>query len=130
MTERRAVSAERAVSACYKAQFMSDKIGQVFRGSISGVTEFGVFVQLLDQPIDGLVHVSELGSDYYEFNPMTMELLGRRTGRTLRLGDVLEVKLTGTAPEEGKINFSGIMNNHSIPRRRTYRRKRMTHRGR
>ena len=130
MTERRAESAERAVSACYKAQFMSDKIGQVFRGSISGVTEFGVFVQLLDQPIDGLVHVSQLGSDYYEFNPMTMELLGRRTGRTLRLGDVLEVKLTGTAPEEGKINFSSIMNNHSIPRRRTYRRKRMIHRGR
>ena len=130
MTERRAENAERAVNACYKAQFMSDKIGQMFRGSISGVTEFGVFVQLLDFPIDGLVHVSELGGDYYEFNPQTMELLGKHTGRTLRLGDVLEVILTETSPEEGKISFSSIMNNNSTPRGRIYRRNKKTRRGR
>ena len=130
MTERRAENAERAVNACYKAQFMSDKIGQMFRGSISGVTEFGVFVQLLDLPIDGLVHVSELGGDYYEFNPQTMELLGKHTGRTLRLGDVLEVILTETSPEEGKISFSSIMNNISTPRGRIYRRNKKTRRGR
>ena len=130
MAERRAERAERAVSACYKAQFMSDKIGQVFRGSISGVTEFGVFVQLLDQPIDGLVHVTQLERDYYVFNPQAMELLGKHTGRTLRLGDTIEVRLTGTSPEEGKINFSCIMNNHSTPRGRTYRRNKKAHRGR
>ena len=130
MTERRAENAERAVNACYKAQFMSDKIGQVFKGSISGVTEFGVFVQLLDLPIDGLVHVSELGGDYYEFNPQTMELLGKHTGRTLRLGDVLEVVLTQTSPEAGKISFSSIMNNIATTRGRIYRRHKKTRRGR
>ena len=128
--ERRSESAERTVSSCYRAQFMSDKIGQVFKGSISGVTEFGVFVQLLDQPIDGLVHVSQLGGDYYEFNPQTMELLGKHTGRTLRLGDVLDVTLTGTSPEEGKISFSSIMNNQSTSRGRIYRRNKKKHRGR
>ena len=130
MTERRAENAERAVNACYKAQFMSDKIGQMFRGSISGVTEFGVFVQLLDLPIDGLVHVSDLRGDYYEFNPQAMELLGKHTGRTLRLGDALDVILTGTSPDEGKISFSGIMNNQSTPKGRIYRRNKRTHRGR
>jgi ribonuclease R len=109
---------------------MSDKIGQVFKGSISGVTEFGVFVQLLDLPIDGLVHVSELGGDYYEFNPQTMELLGKHTGRTLRLGDVLEVVLTQTSPEAGKISFSSIMNNIATTRGRIYRRHKKTRRGR
>ena len=130
MTERRAEKAERAVNACYKAQFMSDKIGQVFKGSISGVTEFGVFVQLLDLPIDGLVHVSELGGDYYEFDPQSMELLGKHTGRTLRLGDVLEVVLTQTSPEAGKISFSSIMNNIATTRGRIYRRHKKTRRGR
>jgi len=129
MAERRSESAERTVSSCYKAQFMSDKIGQLFKGSISGVTEFGVFVQLLDPPIDGLVHVSRLGGDYYEFNPQAMELLGKHTGRNLRLGDVLDVTLTGTSPEEGKISFSSIVNNQSTPRVRIYRRNKKTHRG-
>ncbi len=118
MTERRAESAERAVIACHKAQFMLDKVGQVFKGSISGVTEFGVFVQLCGQPIDGLVHVSQLGGDYYEFNPEAVELLGKHTGKTFRLGDTLDVILTGTSPEEGKISFSSIINNKSTPRKR------------
>ena len=128
--ERRSESAERTVSSCYKAQFMSDKIGQVFKGSISGVTEFGVFVQLLDHPIDGLVHVSQLGNDYYEFNPQSMELLGKHTGRTLRLGDALDVTLTGTSPEDGKISFSSVMKNKSTSRGRVYRRNKKKHRGR
>lgn len=130
MTERRAESAERAVIAYHKAQFMLDKIGQVFKGSVSGVTEFGVFVRLHDQPIDGLVHVSQLGSDYYKFNPQTVELLGKRTGKTFRLGDTLDVILIGTSPEEGKISFSGIMNNQFKPRKQIYRRNKITRRGR
>ena len=129
MTERRAESAERAVIAFHKAQFMLDKIGQVFKGSVSGVTEFGVFVQLLDQPIDGLVHVSQLGGDYYEFNPKTFELLCKHTGKTFRLGDTLDLILTGTSPDEGKISFSRIMDNQATPRRRIDRRNKETRRG-
>ena len=109
---------------------MADKIGQVVKGSISGVTKFGVFIQLLDLPIDGLAHVSELGGDYFEFNPQAMELLGKHTGRTLRLGDVLEVVLTQTTPEEGKISFSIIKKNISTTRGRIYRRQKKTSRGR
>ncbi len=130
MTERRSESAERAVTACLKAEYMLDNIGQVYKGSISGVTEFGVFVQLDDQPVDGLVHVSQLGGDYYEFNPQTVELFGKHTGKTFRLGDNLDVILIGTSPEEGKISFSSIMNNGSTRRKKIYRRNKITRRER
>ncbi|GIT54019.1 MAG: hypothetical protein Ct9H300mP16_11790 [Pseudomonadota bacterium] len=70
---------------------MRDRIGQVFSGAITGVTEFGVFVELDEMPVDGLIHVSQLGNDYFLFEPEKMQLIGERTARQIRLGDAVEV---------------------------------------
>ena len=80
--ERRAEDATREVEGLLKCQFMEDKIGQQFAGVITGVTNFGVFVQLGDLMVDGLVHVSSLDNDYYHFDSATLSLVGERSGKT------------------------------------------------
>ena len=104
-TERRADDASRDVVAWLKAEFMQDKIGAQFDGVISGVKEFGVFVQLDDIFIDGLVHVTGLGDDYYHFDPMRFQLVGERTGRRFRLGDRLRITVARVSLDDAKIDF-------------------------
>lgn len=104
-TERRAEDAGRDVLAWLKAEFMQDKIGQVFDGVVSGVAEFGVFVQLNDLFIDGLVHVTGLGDDYYHFDPLRFRLTGQRTGKRFQLGDRLRVRVAGVSLDNAKIDF-------------------------
>ena len=104
-TERRAEDASRDVLAWLKAEFMQDKIGEVFDGVVSGVAEFGVFVQLNDLFIDGLVHVTGLGDDYYHFDPLRFQLTGQRTARKFRLGDPLRVSIAAVSLENAKIDF-------------------------
>ena len=104
-TERRADDASRDVIAWLKAEFMQDKVGKQFTGVISGVKEFGVFVQLDDIFIDGLVHVTGLGDDYYHFDPLHFQLVGERTGRRFRLGQRLQVIVARASLEDAKIDF-------------------------
>lgn len=104
-TERRAEDASRDVLAWLKAEFMQDKIGEVFDGVVSGVAEFGVFVQLNDLFIDGLVHVTGLGDDYYHFDPLRFRLTGQRTGKRFQLGDRLRVRVAGASLDNAKIDF-------------------------
>ena len=104
-TERRADDASRDVVAWLKAEYMQDKIGEQFDGVISGVKEFGVFVQLNDIFIDGLVHVTGLGDDYYHFDPLRFQLSGERTGKRFRLGDKLRVSVSRVSLEDAKIDF-------------------------
>lgn len=104
-TERRAEDASRDTLAWLKAEFMQDKIGQVFDGVVSGVAEFGVFVQLNDLFIDGLVHVTALGDDYYHFDPLRFQLSGQRTGKRFQLGDRLRVRVAGVSLDNAKIDF-------------------------
>src|SRR5690606_564090 len=78
--ERRADEASRDVEAWLKCYFIRDKLGEEFTGTISGVTPFGIFVQLDALFIEGLVHVTELGADYYQYDEMRHELRGERTG--------------------------------------------------
>ena len=105
MTERRADEATRDVAAWLKCYYMQDRIGESFEGSISGVTGFGVFVALDDIYIEGLVHISELGRDYYHFDAGKHELMGERTKRRYRLGDRLRVKVVRVDLETTKIDF-------------------------
>ena len=84
---------------------MQDKLGAQFDGVISGVKEFGVFVQLDDIFIDGLVHVTGLGDDYYHFDPMRFQLVGERTGRRFRLGDRLRITVARVSLDDAKIDF-------------------------
>ncbi len=104
-TERRADDASRDVVAWLKAEFMQDKVGEQFDGVISGVKEFGVFVQLNDIFIDGLVHVTSLGDDYYHFDPLRFQLSGERSGRRYRLGDRLTIRVVRVNLDAAKIDF-------------------------
>ncbi len=105
-TERRADEATRDVSDWLKAQFMQAYVGDNFSGKISGVKEFGLFVQLDDVFIDGLIHVTMLGNDYFHFDPSHFQMTGERTGKRFRLGDAVEVKVMKSDPQSGKIDFA------------------------
>jgi ribonuclease R len=91
--ERRAESAEREAVEWKTVLFLREREGEVFAGHISGVTDFGLFVRLDEISVDGMVHISELGDDYYVYDEQRHRLVGERTGRVWRLGDPIEVRL-------------------------------------
>jgi len=103
--ERRAEEATREVEAWLKCQFMEDKIGETFSGVITGVTSFGAFVQIASLQIDGLVHVSSLANDYYEFDPGSQSLVGDRTGKRYSLGDELDIVVAKVDLDTRRIDF-------------------------
>jgi len=103
--ERRAEDATREVEAFLRCQYMSDKIGEDYDGVVTGVTNFGVFVQLVDLQIDGLVHVTSLLNDYYHFEQREMCLVGERTGTRYGLGDRLRVTVARVDMESKRIDF-------------------------
>ena len=84
---------------------MRDKVGESFMGSISAVTAFGAFIALDDLYVEGLLHISELGKDYYHFDPVKHELLGERTKKRYRLGDRVRVKVVRVDLDTTKIDF-------------------------
>jgi len=105
MTERRADDATRDVEAWLKCFYMRDHLGSVYMGSVSSVTSFGMFVSLDDLYVEGLVHISELGKDYYHFDATKHQLSGERTGKNYRLGDRVEVRVVKVDMESTKIDF-------------------------
>ncbi len=105
MTERRADDATRDVVNWLKAEYMMDKVGEVFHGIISGVTNFGIFVELKEVYVEGLVHITELGNDYYHFDPASHRLTGERTRQTFRLGDEVVVRVARVDLDEARIDF-------------------------
>ncbi|WP_348719602.1 ribonuclease R [uncultured Alcanivorax sp.] len=105
MTERRADDATRDVVSWLKCQFMESHIGDVFEGVISGVANFGLFVQLNELHIDGLVHVANLDSDYYHFDEINLTLTGESSGRQFGLGDAVTVKVAAVHTEDRKIDL-------------------------
>ncbi|MEI7432014.1 MAG: ribonuclease R, partial [Betaproteobacteria bacterium] len=105
MTERRADEATRDVNNWLKCYYMRDRIGEEFEGTIAGVVPFGVFVALDSVYVEGLVHVSELGEDYFQFDNVKHQMLGERSGQRYRLGDRLKVKLVRADLETGRIDF-------------------------
>ena len=104
-TERRADEATRDVEAWLKCYYMQEKVGESFTGTITAVTSFGIFVALDDIFIEGLVHISELGSDYFHFDAGRHELLGERTRKAFRLGDRVAVTVARVDLESTKIDF-------------------------
>ena len=110
MTERRADEATRDVNNWLKCYYMQDKIGEVYEGTIAGVTAFGVFVALDGVYVEGLVHVTELGNDYFNYDKARHEMLGERTGARFRLGDRLTVKVARVDLETSKIDFTLVAN--------------------
>lgn len=105
ITERRADDATRDVNNWLKCFYMQDKLGEEFDGTVAGVTSFGLFVALDDLMIEGLLHVTELGNDYFEYDKMRHEMRGERTGAKYRLGDRLRVKVSRVDLETSRIDF-------------------------
>jgi ribonuclease R len=104
-TERRADDATRDALDTLKCEYMLDKVGETFDGIVSGVTAFGLFVQLKDVYVDGLVHITALTRDYYHFDPVGHRLTGERTGQVFRLGDSLSVVVAAVNLDDRKIDF-------------------------
>lgn len=105
LTERRADEATRDVVSWLKCEYLRDQVGEVFEGVISAVTGFGLFVELKDLYVDGLVHISALPHDYYRFEPAQHRLVGERTRKVFGLGDGLVVKVVRVDLENRKIDF-------------------------
>ena len=104
-TERRADEATREVVSWLKCEYMQDKLGQIYSGKISSVTSFGIFVELDDIYVEGLVHVTSLKNDYYTFDASKHRLVGERSGMSYRLGDTITVLVARVDLEERKIDF-------------------------
>jgi len=104
-TERRADEATRDAESWLKCEYMEDKLGEEFDGTITSVNSFGIFVELDEIYVDGLVHITALDNDYYHFDPVGHRLTGERTGMVYRLGDRLRVQLAAVNLDERKIDF-------------------------
>ena len=103
--ERRADEAEREVDERFRAAWMEKHVGGQFDGVISGVTSFGLFVELDGSKVNGLVHVTQLPHDYYHFDPLRKTLTGERRGMEFRLGDRVRIIVLKASLEERKIDF-------------------------
>ncbi|NQV42136.1 MAG: ribonuclease R [Candidatus Marinimicrobia bacterium] len=108
--ERVAIEAERDHMKMKQLQYLSKRIGQEFEGVISGVLNFGFFVELAESFVDGLVHAGSLTDDYYEYEENNFSLTGRRTKKMYRLGDPVKVKVTSVSISEGLADFELISN--------------------
>ena len=106
MTERRADDATRDVEQWLKCWYMKDRVGETFAGTISGVAGFGLFVTLDGMNVDGLVHISELGRDYFHFDQVRHALVGERSGRVFQLAGRLRVTVARVDLETTKIDFT------------------------
>ena len=103
--ERRADAASYSVIDWLKCEYMSDRVGEEFPGTITSVTSFGLFVELDGVFIEGLVHITDLSNDYYHYDAIHHRLDGERNGKSYRLGDPVEVKVTRVDLEEKKIDL-------------------------
>jgi ribonuclease R len=103
--ENRAASAERASIKYKQVEFMADKIGQQFKGVISGVKEWGIYVELDENKCEGMVPLFELTDDFYEFDEKNYCIIGRRTHRKYQLGDVIEVEIARANLDKKQLDF-------------------------
>lgn len=108
MTERRADDATREVEAWLKCEFLQHHVGDEFDAVVAAVTSFGVFVELADLYIEGLVHISSLPGDYYHFDPSKQRLSGERSGRSFSLGDAVRVQVARVSLDDKKIDLEMI----------------------
>lgn len=121
--ERRADDATRDVVNWLKCEYMMDKVGEEFPGIISSVTSFGLFIELTEIYVEGLVHISNLAQDYFHFDPTSHQLLGEKTGIRYRLGDSVAVKVVRVDLDEKKIDFELVHNRPALSKPKRKRRK-------
>ncbi len=115
MTERRADDATRDVVDWLKCEYLQDKVGEEFKGRVTSVTGFGIFVELDDLFVEGLVHITALGSDYYHHDAVNHRLVGERSGRMFRLADEVRVKVVRVDLDDKKIDFELVDGTGAAP---------------
>ena len=115
--ERRADACVYEVLDWIKCDYLSEHVGDSFEGVITGVTSFGLFVELKDLYVEGLVHVSTIKGDYYHLDTAYQSLIGERSGYCFALADVVVVQVAGVDPEEGKIDFELVIHEPGPDRR-------------
>jgi ribonuclease R len=103
--EKRATDAERASIKYKQVEFMSDKIGNVYDGLISGVTEWGIYVEINENKCEGMIPIREIGDDFYYFDEDNYCLIGRHHGRKFQLGDPLRIRIWRTNLLKKQIDF-------------------------
>lgn len=116
--ERSVLDAERHVEKIKKAQFMQDKVGEIYIGYISGVSNYGIFVEL-PNTVEGLVHVRDLNDDYYVFDAPSQKMIGERKGKTYSIGQKVKVKLVSVDNVENVINFKFIESSSRSTKKRS-----------
>ena len=121
--ERRADEASRDAMNTLKCEYMQEKVGDIFDGIITSVTSFGIFVELQDIYVEGLVHITGLPKDYYKFDPVTHKLNGERGGLSFQLGDSITVKVAGVNLDERKIDFELATAQKEAPKKKRARRR-------
>jgi ribonuclease R len=104
--ERQAMEVEREVIGLYRAFFLRDRVGDVFEGVISSVTGFGVFVQVDDPFVEGLIRIDQLSDDYYNYDEAACRLVGRRSGRAFALGDSVKVEVQSVSVVRRQVDFA------------------------
>lgn len=104
--ERRADEASWDVQAWLKCRYMESRVGESLGGRITGLADFGLFIEIDDALVEGMIHISELDADYYEFRADSHSLVGRSSGRRFRLGDRVQVRCTGVRTDERKIDLA------------------------
>ncbi len=100
-----AAEAERASKKLKQVEYMSDKIGQTFKGTISGVTEWGLYIEELETKSEGMIKLRDLGNDFYEFNKKTYSIIGQKTGKKFTLGDPITFKVAGADLDKKTLDF-------------------------
>lgn len=119
VTERRADEAVRDVMDWLKCEYIQDRIGGVYEGVITTVTGFGLFVELVDIYVEGLVHITSLSKDYYRFDPVSHSLLGERSGIIYHLGDRIKVQVAAVNLDDRKIDFQPVASEDGKPRKKS-----------
>jgi ribonuclease R len=104
-TERRADDAVRDVISWLKCEYMLDRVGEIFNGVISQTTGFGIFIELNDIYVEGMIHISDLKDDYYIYDKVKRCLIGDRTKKKYRIGDEIKVKVVRVDLDRKEIDF-------------------------
>ncbi len=118
MTERRSDEATRDSADALKCEYMLDKVGMTFAGMIVSVNSFGVFVELKDVYITGLVHITSLDHDFFHFDPIAHKLVGERSGKSYRLGDSIEVIVAAVNLDDRKIDLALAGREQKAPKKK------------
>ncbi|GKQ43022.1 ribonuclease R [Companilactobacillus sp. RD055328] len=106
--ERHSIDAERAVNDLKKTEYMEENVGEVFDGVVGSATSFGIFVTL-ENTVEGLVHISNMHDDFYEFDERQLALVGKRTHKTYKIGQPIKVKLTRADLDSRKLDFEVVL---------------------